>query len=103
MRPEGTCTCGGQNLAESLAPRFAQVGRAICPPPFQLDRLSDQRAQPFANFRQVMPAVAQGVIFDDKLRGNRRSEAEREGRSVIQLFVGECPNYSGGLFAVLAQ
>src|SRR5262249_41966297 len=31
-------------------------------------------AQRLADFRKVMPAVAQGMVLDDELRGNRRAE-----------------------------
>src|SRR5215471_1350470 len=60
-------------------------------------------AQGFANARQVMPAVAQGVVLNHKLRSDRCPEAEGEGRGAIQLIIGEGANRSGRLSAVLAQ
>ena len=56
----------------------------------------------FADFGQVMPAVAQSVIFDDKLRGDGRAVAQAEGRGGIELLVGELANGFGGFAAIFS-
>jgi hypothetical protein len=42
-----------------------------------------------ADARQVVPAVPERVILNDELRGDRRAEAQREGRRLIQLVIRE--------------
>src|SRR5215472_15593993 len=59
--------------------------------------------QGFANARQVMPAVPQSMVLNNKLGRDRGTVAERETRGGIQLFIGKGTNRSRRLCAVLAQ
>jgi hypothetical protein len=51
----------------------------------------------------MVPAVPQGVILDDELRGHGSAVAQRERRRAVELFVREGANRVGGLLAVLSQ
>ena len=66
-------------------------------------RLRGLPAQGFTDARQVVPAVPQCVVLNDELRGDRRAEAQREGRRLIQLVIRERAYCGGGLTTVPAQ
>jgi len=51
----------------------------------------------------VVEAVAQGMILDEELGGERCISIERHRRRAIEFFVGERSNRVGGSFAVTAQ
>jgi len=60
-------------------------------------------AQGFADASEVVPTVADGVVFDDELRGDGSAEAEREGRGGVKLFVCESSNGGGGFATITAK
>src|SRR5215471_11207159 len=59
--------------------------------------------QGFANARQVMPAVPQSMVLDNKLSRDRGPVAERKTRRGIQLVIRKGTNCGRRLCAVLAQ
>ncbi len=67
---------------------------------FQVRELA---AESLADTCQVVPAVAECVILDDKLRGDRCAEAQREGCGPVQLFIGELTHCRCGVEIVVAQ
>ena len=60
-------------------------------------------AQGRADARQVVPAVAQCVVLNDELRGDRCAIAQREGRRAIQLVIRKRAYRSGRFTTVPAQ
>src|SRR5215468_2099492 len=56
-----------------------------------------------ADSGQVMPTVAQRVIFDHELCGNRRAETQPKWPGLIQIFIAKSPNCLGGGTAVTPQ
>src|SRR5262245_24820491 len=66
-------------------------------------RTARSPAQGGTDARQVVPAVPQCVVLNDKLRGNRRAKAQREGSRPVQLLIRERPHRVGRFTAVPAQ
>src|SRR5438270_1643157 len=64
-------------------------------PPLPLQRRPD--------LCQMMPAMPQCVVFNHELRRNRGAKAQREWRSLVQLFIGARANRGGRFAAVVAQ
>ena len=47
--------------------------------------------------------MPQGVVLDDELRSDRRAEAQREWRCLVEFVIGERSNRAGRITAVFAQ
>jgi hypothetical protein len=56
-----------------------------------------------ADARQVVPAVPKCVVLNDELSGDRRVEAQREWRRLVQLVIRERAYRGGRLPTVPAQ
>jgi len=56
-----------------------------------------------ADLGEMVPRVAQGVILDDELRGDRGAVAQAEGRGGVELLVRHLPHRFGGGARVASQ